>query len=83
VAGPRKRRADRDGGAFARQAWKLTNIIWCVFTRALLPITVDQLVEAVPNLLEHLERTDSRAGRKQRDEFLRKRCDRIHLHVAA
>ena len=76
---PGKRRElaiEHNGDLFSHQAWKLTNIIWFVLTRALLPIAVERLVQIIPSLVAHLDRTDSRAGSKQRDEFREKRRDR-------
>jgi hypothetical protein len=48
-----------------------------VLTRALLPFEIEHLVDIVPNLVAHLDRTDYRAGFKQRDQFRKKRRDRL------
>jgi hypothetical protein len=83
---PTRRRREQaatpqNGDALSRQAWKLTSIIWCVLTRALLPFAVERLVHIIPNLVAHLDRTDSHAGNKQREVFREKRRDRLGRDV--
>ena len=58
-----------DHELLSRQPWKLTKIIWLVFTHALLPIAIDRLIEMLPRIVAHLDRTDSHAGDKTRDRF--------------
>ena len=74
--------AHSSNDALSRQAWKLTSIVWHVLTSALLGFAIERFVDIViPNLVGHLDRTDSRAGKKQREVFREKRRDRLGRDV--
>lgn len=51
--------------------------------RALLPVPLDQLITAIPALVDHFDGTDSRLGKRQHDRFLAARAERIDLQAAA
>jgi len=53
-----------------------------VLTRALLPFAIERLVEIIPNLVEHLDRMDSRHRARQRDAFRKNRRGRLSGTVA-
>ena len=65
----------------SRQAWKLTNILWIILIRALLPISIEQLIDAIPSIVDRLDHTDGRHRKKQRYTFLARRPSRVDLAV--
>jgi hypothetical protein len=70
----------QDKDPLSRQAWKLTSIVWLVLTRALLPFDIERLVDIVPRLVMHLDRTDSHAHTKARDRFRKTRRHKLSGH---
>lgn len=62
----------------SRQVWKLASIAQMVLVHSLLPINLADFARTVAAMNDQLQRTDSRAGKHQRDRFRNRYAHRIN-----
>ena len=66
-----RKRLEATGGDAVREVWRVSVIVWSALVAALLPVSLRNVPEALPDFLAHLKRSNEKVRERKADAFLR------------